>query len=72
MNKKIIIRYSELTLKGKNKNEFIAVLFSNITNKLNSYNLDFTIKKSFDKIMISPNDNSSDYLKPLSEIVGIS
>ncbi len=70
MNKEILIRYSELTLKGKNRNHFSKVLFKNIKNKLS--NLDYAIERDYDKIIIKPNDNPEDYIKPLSEITGIS
>jgi len=72
MNKQILIRYSELTLKGKNRNHFSKVIFNNIKNKLNKNNLEYEIKRHYDQITIVPKDNEEEIVELLKDIVGIS
>ncbi|ALA97309.1 thiamine biosynthesis protein ThiI [Spiroplasma kunkelii CR2-3x] len=48
----ILIRYGELTTKGKNRNNFTRVLVNNIKIKLTGYENQYQIKKEFDRLFI--------------------
>ncbi len=72
MNKEIIIRYSEITLKGKNRMGFTNLLFSNIKRALKHKGLEASVKKGYDKIYIKPENNIDSYIEPLQKVVGIS
>ncbi|WP_342269005.1 tRNA uracil 4-sulfurtransferase ThiI [Spiroplasma endosymbiont of Aspidapion aeneum] len=48
----ILVRYGELTLKGRNKREFISCLISNIKVKLKEYKSDLIYKKDFNSLNI--------------------
>ncbi|WP_348736125.1 tRNA uracil 4-sulfurtransferase ThiI [Spiroplasma endosymbiont of Ammophila pubescens] len=48
----ILIRYGELTTKGKNRNDFTRVLVNNIKTKLTGYENQYQIKKEFDRLFI--------------------
>lgn len=76
MNKQIVVRFSELSLKGRNKKDFINLLFFNIKNKLNFLGLKYELLKSYDKFFIIPKDENDQnidvYLSVLSKISGIS
>ncbi|WP_338991694.1 tRNA uracil 4-sulfurtransferase ThiI [Spiroplasma endosymbiont of Seladonia tumulorum] len=48
----ILIRYGELTTKGKNRNYFTRVLVNNIKTKLTGYENQYQIKKEFDRLFI--------------------
>ncbi|AXF96755.1 putative thiamine biosynthesis protein [Spiroplasma phoeniceum P40] len=48
----ILIRYGELTTKGKNRNNFTRVLVNNIKTKLTWYENQYQIKKEFDRLFI--------------------
>ncbi|RUO86867.1 tRNA uracil 4-sulfurtransferase ThiI [Spiroplasma endosymbiont of Megaselia nigra] len=48
----ILIRYGELTTKGKNRNDFTRVLVNNIKTKLTKYENQYQIKKEFDRLFI--------------------
>ena len=71
MKEIIFIRYSELTLKGKNRNEFAKVLFSNIKNKLRDIEYE-NIKREYDYIEIIPKSNSDEIMERLKYVIGIS
>ena len=71
MKEIIFIRYSELTLKGKNRNEFAKVLFSNIKNKLRGIEYE-SIKREYDYIEIVPSSNSDEIIERLKYVIGIS
>ncbi len=60
----IMVRFGELSTKGKNKKEFIRILARNIKNALSDYsNLEYIVR--FDHIYVKLNDNNPD------EIIGI-
>ena len=71
--KTILIKYSELTLKGKNRNQFINWLIDNIKNKFkkaNFSNINFT--KKYDHLLIDFIDSDQEeILKILKNIIGI-
>lgn len=70
-NRYIVVKYSELSLKGGNKKEFVRVLIRNIKNKLNDFGIDAEIKDARDKVEISSNELDK-VPNALKEIVGIS
>jgi adenylyl- and sulfurtransferase ThiI len=70
MQEIILIRFSELTLKGKNRSSFSKQLYRNILNKLNRF--DFESKLFYDKIEIYPKSNTDDLLNELRYVIGIS
>ena len=72
MNKFILIRYSELTLKGRNKKHFSNILGQTLKRRLNEKELDYTIKVEYDLIRIVPNDKIEDYLPIVKNTIGIS
>ena len=58
----VLIRYGELTTKGKNRKDFINVLFSNLKRVLGKYkSLEFT--KNYDRIFITLNDENIEEVK---------
>ena len=60
----IMVRFGELSTKGKNKKEFIRILARNIKNALSDYsNLEYIVR--LDHIYVKLNDNNPD------EIIGI-
>ena len=60
----IMVRFGELSTKGKNKKEFIRILARNIKNALSDYsNLEYIVR--LDHIYIKLNDNNPE------EIIGI-
>lgn len=60
----IMVRFGELSTKGKNKKEFIRILARNIKNALSDYsNLEYIVR--LDHIYVKLNDNNTD------EIIGI-
>lgn len=68
----ILVRYGELSTKGKNKNDFIKRLFHNIKNALRSFDK-LTYEKSYDRIYIMLNGTDPDETKPyLEKVFGIS
>lgn len=70
----IIIRYGELTLKGKNKNDFIDCLYQNVKKCLNDFSTIIKIEKQYDRCYIHYEDENivDDILKRLENISGIS
>ncbi|WP_338956413.1 tRNA uracil 4-sulfurtransferase ThiI [Spiroplasma endosymbiont of Polydrusus cervinus] len=48
----ILVRYGELTTKGKKRNDFTKVLVNNIKTKLIGYEKQYQIKKEFDRLFI--------------------
>ncbi len=71
-NKYIVVKYSELHLKGGNKKEFITTLTRNIKNKLLDKNINAQIKNGRDKLEIHSDDELEKVPSALDEIVGIS
>lgn len=58
----ILIRYGELTTKGKNRKTFIATLYENIKRKLYMFkNLEY--EKNYDRIFIKLNGNDIEKIK---------
>ncbi len=51
MEKIIYLKYGELTLKGKNRDDFSSLAFKNLKAALKDFNL--TLKKNFDNVVIS-------------------
>lgn len=70
MDKIIFIRYSELSLKGKNKNHFIKILVNNIKNKIEGHS--YYLKSEHDKIIIKQMDNVGEIIDKLKLVIGIS
>ncbi|MBE6124403.1 MAG: tRNA 4-thiouridine(8) synthase ThiI [Erysipelotrichaceae bacterium] len=58
----ILIRYGELTTKGKNRKTFIATLYENIKRKLYMFN-GLEYEKNYDRIFIKLNGNNPDIIK---------
>lgn len=63
--KKILIRYGELTLKGKNRSEFERILFNNIQKQLKGLHID-SYHKDRNRIYIDVEDN---LVEEVSEIL---
>lgn len=72
LNKYIVIKFSELSLKGGNKKEFINVLLINIKNKIEDYSFDGKVKNAWDHIEIFSEEDLDKIFIILKEIVGIS
>lgn len=66
----IVLRYGELTLKGRNKKEFINILAQNLQVKLQDYPCSFTINKQ--EIKITQITNFEQTLKQVKTLFGIS
>ncbi|MFI3329900.1 MAG: tRNA uracil 4-sulfurtransferase ThiI [bacterium] len=67
---KILVRYGDLTLKGKNRKVFVERVFNLTKEKL--VGLDCKITKTFDRMFIELNkDNYDDVAKGLSYVSGI-
>ncbi len=69
---KILIKYSELTLKGKNRKEFANQLVKNIKNKFKEKNIEIKIDKYFDKLILNSNNDVEELILILKKIIGIS
>ena len=68
----ILVRYGELSTKGKNKNDFIKKLFVNIKNALRAFDK-LTYEKSYDRIYIMLNGTDPDEVAVyLRQVFGIS
>lgn len=70
----ILIRYGELTTKGKNRNEFIKILIKNIKIKLIDYKNKYKIKREFDHLFIELLDKTIDIkiINIIKNIFGLS
>lgn len=67
----ILVRYGDLTLKGKNKKEFLNRLFALVKNKLSGLNIE--IKNTHDRIYIELLDtNHEEVMKRLDLVSGLS
>ena len=67
-NNYILVRYSEIALKGKNKGEFEKKLINNIKDSIKKQNItDFKIERKFSRIIIETNSKEID----LTKIFGI-
>ncbi len=69
---KILVKYSELTLKGKNRKEFSNQLVKNIKNKFKQNEIEVKVEKYFDKLIINSLFDSNKVIEILKTIVGIS
>ena len=68
----ILVRYGELSTKGKNKNDFIKKLLVNIKNALRTFD-QLTYEKSYDRIYIMLNGTDPDEVAVyLRQVFGIS
>lgn len=54
MYNKILIKYGDLTLKGKNKNVFVNKVYSMVVNRFKEDNI--SIERTFDRMLITLND----------------
>ncbi|HET7577886.1 MAG TPA: tRNA uracil 4-sulfurtransferase ThiI [Bacillales bacterium] len=67
----IILRYGELSLKGKNRNQFIDRLFTNVKQKLQEYER-VKVQKSFDRMYVHLHGESYEpVIRKLQDIFGI-
>lgn len=71
-NRYIVVKYSELHLKGGNKKEFIRILIQNIKSKLLSNNIDAIVVNGRDRIIIESDNNLDEIPMILNYVVGIS
>ncbi len=65
--KKILIRYGELTLKGKNRTNFERILFNNIQKQLKDYEIDFY--KDRNRIYLEINDQDLEAIIAILKII---
>lgn len=72
MSKEIIIRYSELTLKGKNRKDFANLLVLNLRKKLDREKLFYVLEKKYDYLLLKVKNNLNIYYEVISKIPGIS
>lgn len=68
----IVVRFSELSLKGGNKKEFILTLIRNINEKIKAENIDAKVLNKRDKLEIISEKNIDKIPSVLKYIVGIS
>ncbi|NMV82523.1 MAG: tRNA 4-thiouridine(8) synthase ThiI, partial [Erysipelotrichia bacterium] len=69
---RIMVRFGELSTKGRNKMDFVKLLATNIRRKLGGSFPDFQIETRFDHIYILVNDNDPyAMISELQEISGI-
>ncbi|HEU5141386.1 MAG TPA: tRNA uracil 4-sulfurtransferase ThiI [Bacillales bacterium] len=67
----IIIRYGELSLKGKNRNQFIDRLYTNVRRKLESFD-QIKVKRSFDRMYVRLNGEPyQPVIRKLQDVFGI-
>ncbi|HEX6922634.1 MAG TPA: tRNA uracil 4-sulfurtransferase ThiI [Bacillales bacterium] len=67
----IIIRYGELSLKGKNRNQFIDRLYTNVRRKLDGFKR-VKVKRSFDRMYVRLNGQSyQPVIRKLQDVFGI-
>ncbi|MBR2303160.1 MAG: tRNA 4-thiouridine(8) synthase ThiI [Clostridia bacterium] len=71
MGKAIILRYSEIHLKGNNRNFFESLLIENVKNALSKYAFDF--KKTYGRYVISNYDQSQEesIIDKLTKVFGL-
>ena len=66
----IMIRFGELSTKGKNKKEFIHLLFLNVKNALKEF--DVGVEERYDHIYVKLNNNEpNEIIKRLQDVSGI-
>lgn len=59
--KKILIKYSEIALKGKNRNDFVNRLVGNISKSANRFDVELkSIFKEYGRIILTYNTNNED------------
>ena len=67
----IMVRFGELSTKGKNKKDFVSLLYKNIKNALKDFS-SIEVEKRFDHIYIKiNNDNYMDIITRLQDVSGI-
>ena len=66
----IVIHYSEIGTKGKNRKDFENKLITNIQNKLKG--LSFKVKRIYGRIILDTDLDKELIIKKLSKIFGIS
>lgn len=67
----IMVRYGELSTKGKNKKKFIKILYKNITNKLKRFD-GLKVSYNRDRMHINLNgENAESVIEELQEVFGI-
>ncbi|HEX7065702.1 MAG TPA: tRNA uracil 4-sulfurtransferase ThiI [Bacillales bacterium] len=67
----IIIRYGELSLKGKNRNQFIDRLYTNVRRKLEGFD-QIKVKRSFDRMYVRLNGQPyQPVIRKLQDVFGI-
>ncbi|HEX7064799.1 MAG TPA: tRNA uracil 4-sulfurtransferase ThiI [Bacillales bacterium] len=67
----IIIRYGELSLKGKNRNQFIDRLYTNVKRKLEGFE-QIRVKRSFDRMYVRLNGQPyQPVIRKLQDVFGI-
>ncbi len=71
LNKYIVVKFSELYLKGGNKKEFLYTLIRNIKTKLSASKIEFKLKNKFDRLEIISN-KLEDVFNELKYVVGLS
>lgn len=68
----VLIRYGELSTKGKNRKDFIARLFKNVKYALRAYD-DLTYQKTYDRIYVKlTNQDPDEISEKLKKVFGIS
>ncbi len=72
LNKYIVVKFSELHLKGGNKKEFITALTRNIRGKFSDKGIVADIKNARDKLEIYSENDLEKIPSALDEVVGIS
>lgn len=72
LNRSIVVKYSELHLKGGNKKEFIKVLIRNIRNKLEFNNVSANVINGRDRVIIESEKQLDEIPSLLKYVVGIS
>ncbi len=71
LNKYIVVKYSELHLKGKNKKEFSNILIRNIKTKIEEADIDAIVKDGRDRIFIYSDSDLDKVMSVLKYVVGI-
>ncbi len=72
LNKHIVVKYSELHLKGGNKKQFIKVLIDNIKSKLEEQKIEAKVLDGRDRVIIESEKQIEEVPNVLRYIVGIS
>ncbi len=70
MYRKLLIRYGEISLKGKNRSKFEDILISNIKHSLKKQS-DYNIHRAYGRIYIDCDENWEAVAQPLQKVFGI-